>query len=1062
MASITNCPNCDHQNLISSLFCSACGESIQKLCSQCSKPLSVNANYCNQCGSRVVNAESDTDTSYTDEQLALERRQMTVMFCDLRNFTKMSNELEDEDLRRVLMQYQDRCAMAISKYGGYISRYMGDGVLALFGYPLAHDDDAYRAVLASIKIVNDVSNMKIDSLGNTTEFSVRVGIATGIVISGDVIGDQNSKEHVVVGKTPNLASRLQTSAETNKILISEKTYRLVRHRVNCELAGQLSLKGFSSPINAYQVTEPAKSIEAYKPRKTRQAGRKIIDRSTELSCLLHLWSKTKQQTGGIVVLQGEAGIGKSRLKEEIIMQTQPEPHYILESQCSSFSNNSTLHPIFGLLRGNSRQDLDAYLQQIHKENIETYEKAKQLVSIISEADKVNSGHFAHEKVQIEQPYYEIIQLLILLSTGRPLLFVIEDCHWADPSTLELLKLCLNQLSDQRILVVITARSEFKPDWLDQSDATLLNLERFDYKDTAKMVKERTQDAPFPESLCDIVVEKSDGVPLFVEELTLSILEQQSSSSHKALDNNFPDETTIPDTLRDLLMSRLDQSNDAKVVAQIGATIGKEFSYELLACISQIDQEILNNYLSKLIDAELIYETKSASDRQFTFKHHLIQDTAYDSLVSTRKAEYHKRIANALENQFGDIGRTKPELLARHFELSGQYAKAVEYMTLACERSLQQSANLEALSHARHGLYCLSNIDTDYGRRDELMLSLYIHLVTAISGTKGDADPELEVLYEKAEALSARLKNKALDFQLTNNRRAFYQIRGPISAAIKLGKKMISLAEKSGDRHSLMDAHRCLGWAHICHGDFSKGGALISSALSIYNKRDSSTYTRHDTIDPGAVGAVNLSWSEWFLGNTAEAVRLSNKALSLSRKINHSYTLSYALCMSAAVYQCNGDARAVLPLVDEALDVAEKRGYRYWLAWGSCLKGWALSQMNNASSDGINMLEQGLAEYRSTGATLFVPHILCMLAESLIKFNRHYEAYEALQDAMATEVTGEVFFFAAETQRLAAIAMAKLGESGSSQVHFNKALGIATNQKAVSCKNRTLASMREFG
>ena len=444
-----------------------------------------------------------------------------------------------------------------------------------------------------------------------------------------------------------------------------------------------------------------------------------------------------------------------------------------------------------------------------------------------------------------------------------------------------------------------------------------------------------------------------------------------------------------------------------------------------------------------------------------FKHSLIQDTAYESLVSTRKIEYHKRIANALENQFTKIGLTKPELLARHFEICGQYTKAVEYRTLACERSLQQSANLEALRHARLGLDCLSKIDADNTRHDELRLSLYIHLVTAISGTKGDADPELDELYEKAEILSARLKNKELDFQLVNNRRAFYQIRGPLTAAIKLGKEMFVFAKSSGDKHSLMDAQRCLGWSYTCYGEFSKGKSLISDALSIYNKRDSSNYTRHDTIDPGGVGSVNLAWTEWFLGRTANAINLTNDALTLSRNINHPYTLAYSLCMSAAVYQCNGDAKMVLPLVNEAIDVAEKRGYRYWQAWGGCLKGWALSQINHSSSDGIEMQKQGFSNYCATGATLFVPHILCMLAETYLNCGRYDEAFEQLQNAMEIETTSEAFFFAAETQRLAAIAMSNMGQTDECSSYLDKALAIASDQYATGFEKRILTSKRNI-
>lgn len=1059
MSGVQNCTNCDHKNSLSSQFCAACGNPIQKLCTHCAHTLSIVANYCDRCGYPVVGG-SGNDVTYKDEELSLERRQMTVMFCDLRNFTQMSTKLDAEELRLVLRRFQNCCAIPISKYGGYISQYLGDGLLALFGYPIAHDDDAYRAVLASMDVVNEVSNLKVDLAENTVDLAVRIGIATGIVISGDVIGEQYSTEHAIVGNTPNLASRLQSSAGTNKILISEKTYKLVCNRIHCDLSGNLQLKGFSSPLNAYQVNKRIQPVAHYKPTKTDRDTRKIVDRKKELGDLLQLWSKTKQGTGAIVVLQGEPGIGKSRLKEEFIIHALSDPLYILESQCSSFLINSSLHPIFGLLRDSSREELDSYIQQIHKDNSEEYEIVKGFVSVISEAERVNAGLFLQEKVQIELPHYEIIQLLVLMSKARPLLFVIEDCHWADPSTLRLIELLKNELPKERILLVITARPEFKPNWLHQNSATLLTLDRFNSKDTEEMVKECTVDTSFPKYLSDLVVEKCDGVPLFIEELTLSILEQQSSDDTKGPIYTL-DKTMIPDTLRDLLMARLDQCGDAKVVAQIGATIGKEFTFSLLEYISEIDRKTLINQLSRLIDSGLIYEGKATTDRLYSFKHSLIQDTAYDSLVSSRRIKYHKRIADALENQFPEIGRAKPELLALHFELSGRYAKAVEYGTLACERSLQQSANLEALSYARNGLKCLSRIEGDSIRRDELKLSLYNYLISAISGTKGDADPELDVLFDKAGVLSDRLNNTELHYQFISNRRAFFLIRGPMSAAIELGKKMIILARQNNDKHGLMDAQRCLGWAYVCNGDFGQGQSLLKKALEMYNKKDSSNYTRHDTIDPGGVGLVNLAWTEWFLGNTENAINLLTNACALSRSINHPYTLAYALCMGAAVYQCNRNAKAVLPLVNEALDIAEKRGYRYWLAWGKCLKGWALSQLHRESDDYIEMQKQGLADYRYTGATLFAPHILCMLAESLMLSDRHSDAYEALKDAMAAESTSEVYIFAAETQRLAGVVMGHLGDSARSPAFFEKALKIAREQKAISFEDRILANIREI-
>lgn len=1024
--------------------------------------LPADANYCSRCGCRALNDETLATAVNTHEPTALERRQMTVLFCDLRHSTRLSIELDAEDLRSVLRLFQDCCASSINRYGGYISRYMGDGLLALFGYPSAHDDDAHRAVLAGIDIVNNVSTMSIDFAGNTINLAVRVGIATGIVVSGDIIGEKSSAEIVVVGNTPNLASRLQTSAGTNKILLSERTFRLVRKLVRCKPAGPFILNGFSGPVSAYQVIAPISPDESQGSSTTLGANRIFVNREEELGGLLLCWSNAKDGEGGVAVIQGEAGIGKSRIVEEFQFQISTDPHFVIEARCSSLLVNSSLHPVFELFRDQSKGGIFGCVQHLLNDGSQDADKVENLFSAIEGAERVNAGLVSQDKRQIEQPYFEIIQLLISISRYRPLLFVIEDCHWADPSTIRLIELLAEQIDTVRLLVIVSARPEFRPTWLHTSNVTLLVLSGLESDYSEKLVKARTVNTPFSNQLCDLVVEKSDGVPLYIEELTQSILEQRNSNdtSETAKRKNSTEKVIVPDTLRDLLMARLDQLGDAKSIAQIGATIGKEFSNELLALVSEVDQGTLDRQIARLVDAQIVFKQDLPAEKRYSFRHSLIQDTAYDSLVSSRRSEYHRRIAKALEAGFSGLGRAKPELLARHFALSGQFPKSVEYWTHACERSLQQSANLEALNHANQGLYYLSKIDDYSESRDELALSLYVHLVAAIAGTRGDADPEVETIYQKAVEISDRLNNKELEYQLINHRRAFYQIRGSISVAIELSKKMLQIADDSGDTQNLTESQRCLGWAYICHGELEKGRSVVQRALSIYRKRDSSEYTRHDTIDPGGVGTINLAWSEWLLGNTPRAKRLADNAVALSREIGHSYTLAYTLSMSAAVFQCVGDAEKVQHLTDEALDVATRRGYRYWIAWGTCFKGWVLSR-NQRTSSGIEFLENGLRDYRSTGANLFVPQILCMLADALLALDFNQEAYEQLKLAINSESTSEVYFFSAESRRLAGVAMYKSGDQDKARAYLDDALRIARQQHAKNFEKRVLSSIREY-
>jgi class 3 adenylate cyclase/tetratricopeptide (TPR) repeat protein len=1023
------------------------------------KVLSATANYCDSCGTKIEDETTLQSSESTDIHETLERRQMTVMFCDLRDSTRMSEQLDPEDLRQVLRLYQDSCASATQKYGGYVSRYMGDGILTLFGYPTAHDDDAYRAVRAGIDIVSEISSLPIDLSGVPLQLSVRIGIATGVVVSGDVIGEQDSREQTIVGRTPNLASRLQSIADTNGIVVSETTYRLVKSRVRFESVGPIRLHGISTPVNAYRVHglhDPLpKSVD-----NLNLPTSLMVDRETELDYLIQEWRRAKKGNGRVVLIQGEAGIGKSRLIQELKTSIDEESHNVLEVRCSSYLTNSSLHPFFELFREYVETGLPELVERISEEDEKQATQIRSLVATVSSAEMINSGSAAPGSNPIELPFNAIIQLLVAISEGKPLLLVVEDFHWVDPSTTQLIDLLVDQVPLEKILVVISSRPESRPQWLTRSHATQLTLDRLNPEDTEAMVYAHAGNSPLAVSLCQIVVKKSDGVPLFIEELTKSILNEQDIKSRNDKNDSVYqlDDLAVPETLRDLLMARLDQIGEAKVIAQFGSAIGRDFTYDMLRVVTNLSEARLAKLLSQLVSSELVFQRGVGSSRRYHFKHSLIQDTAYESLVHSTRIEFHKRIASALENQFPGIGRSQPELMARHYALSGQTAEAVVYWNLASERALQQSANLEALHHASEGLRYVTDL-VDGQRRDELLLSLYIHLSTAISGTKGDAVPEVEDIHQKAATVLNRLGNASLAFSLTREMHAYYLIRGPLTRAVELGHRMLELAEDSGDPQILTDSQRCLGWTYICHGELEQGQILIRKALSLYDIGDSRDHTRHDTIDPGGVGMINLAWSEWLAGNSDTAARLARDAVTLSREIDHPYTLAYALCMGAAVFQCRREPEAVLSLVDEVISIAKKRDYRYWIAWGTCLQGWAKAQLGTPEL-GIQALIDGLKNYRETGATLFIPHILSMTAESQCLVGRHAEARHHLILAADIESNNQIYFYSAETQRLFATVESDLGETESSVTHFQKALDIAKTQKARNFELRIALSIMQ--
>ena len=1053
------CGSCNHKNRTSARFCASCGSTLERQCPECMKVVSANAKYCDSCGSKIEDETTLQSSESNVTDATLERRQMTVMFCDLRDSTRLSEQLDPEDLRPVLRKYQKTCTDIVENYDAFVSRYEGDGILVYFGYPAAHEDDAFRAVRAGLEIVSEVTALAIDVAGESLQLAVRIGIATGVVVSGEVIGKEASSQQTTVGKTPNLAARLQSLADTNNIIVNETTYRLAKNSVAFEFLGPMELKGISEPTDVYRaldLLDPAQApADIINPAQSS-----MVDRETEQMHLLKQWNYAKDSEGRVVLVQGEAGIGKSRLIQEIKSSIDQESRNVLELRCSAYLTNSALHPVFELFRENVETGLPELAKRISAKDEKRANRLRSLVATISSAENVSSGSAVPGKSPTELPFEAIIQMLLIVSEDKPLFLIVEDFHWADPSTVKMINLLVDQIRFEKVLVVVSSRPETRPQWLTRSHASQLTLDRLNPEDAETMFFAHARNSELARSLCQIVVAKSDGVPLFLEELTKSILSGQAirlrgDKGDSVLDLENLD---IPETLRDSLMARLDQLGEAKVIAQLGSAIGRDFAYDLLKEVSNLDDDKLVQLLSRLVSSELVFQRGVGPNRRYHFKHSLIQDTAYESLLRSKRAEFHQRIASALEKLFPDIGHSQPELMARHYALSGQKAKAVDHWNLAAERALQQSANLEAIHHASEGIRHVADLD-DEQRRDELLLSLYIHLSTAISGTKGDAVPEVEDIHQKAATLLNRSENPSLAFSLTREMHAYYIIRGTLQRALELGHKMLELAQEIGDPKIMTESWRCLGWNYICHGELEKGQALIRKSLSHYDIENSRDHTRHDTIDPGSVGMINLAWSEWIAGNSDTAANLARDAIAQSREIEHPYTLAYALCMGAAVFQCRREAEAVLSMVDEAIAIAEERDYRYWIAWGKCMQGWAKAQLGNPEI-GIQALAEGLKEYRDTGSTLFVPHILCMTAESQCLMGNHAEARRNLELAAEIESDNQIYFYAAETQRLLATVESELGETESCIAHFQKALDLAKAQEAGSFELRVALSIMQ--
>ncbi len=680
------CPRCQHENHADAVFCDDCGARLEVRCPACGEGNRAGAKFCRKCGQALSATEPPAPRPHPVTSEA-ERRQLTVMFCDLVGSTALAEQLDPEDFREVIRAYQTACAGVIQRFGGHIAQYLGDGLLVYFGYPHAHDDDARRAIQSGLAIVSVLYDLNAKLHAEKgVRVAIRVGIHTGPVVVGE-IGGEVRREQLALGETPNLAARLQGLAEPGTVVISAKTQRLVQGLFVCSDIGVHSVKGVSAPVQIYQVL---RASEAHSRLEIAGAHvTPLVGREQEVSLLLHRWEQVRDGLGQVVLVSGEAGIGKSRLVGVLKDRVAHEPHVRWECRCSPYYQDSALYPIIDLIhrvlefrREESAEDkfrkIELGLTRYGLADRDNLILWAALLSVpLPDRDSLLS--LSPER-QRQKTLEAVVRLLLALAAHDPVLFIVEDVHWIDPSTLELLQLIVDQVPTAPVLMLLTFRPDFQPLWSHRAHITAVTVGRFTRKQTEVMVDQVTQGKALPAEVLQQVVARTDGVPLFVEELTKMVLESgllREQGDRYELTGPLPP-LAIPTTLQDSLMARLDRLATVKALAQLGATLGRTFSYELLRAVSVVDEATLQHALERLREAELLYQRGVAPQATYVFKHALIQEAAYQSLLKSTRQQYHQRIAEVLQEQFPEVRDVQPELLAHHYTEAGLQEQAVAY------------------------------------------------------------------------------------------------------------------------------------------------------------------------------------------------------------------------------------------------------------------------------------------------------------------------------------------------------------------------------------------------
>jgi predicted ATPase/class 3 adenylate cyclase len=983
-----------------------------------------------------------------------ERRQITVLFCDLVGSTALSGHLDPEDLRDIMRQYQDAVGSAVTRFGGHVAKFLGDGVLAYFGWPQAYEDQAERAVrtgLAAIEAVNSVRN------GDYGNLEARVGIATGEVVVGDLVGESGLDAEAVTGETPNLAARFQGIAEPGQVIVGEETRLLIGRAFAMRDLGACELKGFDTPKQVWCITGEVEVESRFEAAKVTTLTQ-FVGRNTELQLLMDRWELAKSSEGQVVLISGDAGMGKSRLVQALRETATQDDSFHTQLQASPYHINTPLYATVKNLRhAIGFQDTDDPDEQLNK--LETFfrngmDVADEALAVI--ADLLGLGFKSRYGTFDLAPEERkdlilgtLVERIVHLSRRRPFLFITEDAHWGDPTAEELIERIVARITDTKMLLIVTHRPEWEASFKHQSHVASLQLTRLGKSQGATIIRGLIG-TDTPVAVVDRILERTDGIPLYIEELTRSLAESGLDLS----DEN------IPSTLQALLLARLDRLGpEIKKIAQIGSAIGREFSHDLLWTVSGKPEKTLTTELELLKQSGLIHQTGSGSSLSYVFKHALVQDAVYQSLLRETRQDFHQRIADYLEKKYHDGMPVQLELLAHHYTEAAQTQKSVSYWHKAGRQAISVSSNREAIAHLSRGRELIVQLSPNI-ERDILELNLCLALGPAFMSTRGLASPDAEEVYLQARKLCLTVNETALSFQAEWGLWLVYQQRGQIDRALSQTDVVLGLAKKQKENIDyLLQAYHAAWTTELFVGNINSCQAFIEKGSSIYDlakhRTHAFTYGGHD---PGVCAKTTASEALCLLGFVDQGVQSAVDGLSMAEKLSHPFTLAMAQYFMAQVHQYRRDAKAVLPHAIATIAMCEAHGFESIHAQATVQLGWATVKAGDIET-GIAKIREGLIAWKATKTGMRRPYFLALLADALTDAGQIEEGLSIISEAEALIETSGEKRWQAETIRLKAILMGRAGVSPNEvEAKLSSALDISVKQGALWLQLRVATSI----
>ncbi|MFI4987018.1 MAG: AAA family ATPase [Alphaproteobacteria bacterium] len=999
------------------------------------------------------------------EAASAERRQLTIMFCDVVGSTELATRLDPEDLREIIAAYHRRVAEVLTGFGGFVAKYMGDGILAYFGYPQAHEEDAEQAVRAGLAIVEAVGRLDLPQ-----RLEVRLGIATGLVVVGDLLGAGAAQEQSVVGETPNLAARLQSLAAPNAIIIADATRRQIGNLFEVRNLEPQALKGFAAMQQAWQVlgeSDVASRFEALRSRATP-----LVGRDEEIELLLRRWAQAKSGEGRVVLLTAEPGIGKSRLTEAVEERIGAEPHRRLRYFCSPHHCESALYPIIGQLEraaGFARDD-DAATKRGKLAELLKGGSAEDDLPLLAELLSLPEGE-SRSSLELtpqrkkEKTFDALLRILESLARQQPVLLVFEDLHWMDPTSHELLDRTIAQVEQLPVLLIATFRPEFKPPWVGQAHVTMLALSRLGRREGAALVRQLVGNAAaLPADIVEEIIERTDGVPLFLEEVTKVVLEAADgpdAAKGRGLAAIPGARPAVPATLQASLMARLDRLGPAaREVAQTGAAIGREFSYELLAAVAPRAEAETREALDRLVAAGLVFQRGTPPQADYQFKHALVQDTAYGTLLRSPRQALHERIAEAIETRMPDRVEREPEILAYHLAEAGKPERAAAYWLEAGRREAGRSANIEAIALLRRGVETLAAV-AETPERIRLELALQLALGPAVMSTRGFGTPEAEAAYRRARELAERSGD---------HRSLFAAVWGLWLATGQsargghresLVNELFRVAEPLGDPGLRMQAHHAAWATLIFHGDLTGSQEHVRQGLKLYDRKEHGTHALlYGGHDPAVCGTGQGGIALWMLGYPDQAVDSVRQGMDLANDLGHLPSVGHSLWFAGAIHMMRRDGPATLDTGERLVTLGREHGLAQYQAVGGIMRGWARARLGEAER-GLGELREAISVYRPTAAAM-LGFFITALAEIELRGGQTDKAGAALDDADAVIEHKSEIIWLPDTLRVKGdlrMALAPADLSAAEQF-YAQALAMARERQAKSLELRAALGLAQ--